>query len=194
MRSAHVSCLCVVNDDTLSGILTTRDLSGKIVAGDLPSSTPVAQIMTENPFSLPPNAIGSDVLHAMMERHIGHIPDHAEQNLGRDRHANGPDTLSSGKQRRTGTRNRRSQRCVRNGAYHGLDPTLVGAIGRQRKPPRCDHQIDHRYRRHSDAAIVNFGRVPPRATAGSLSLARMRVSGSTRTNRCQRPRQLHDPR
>ncbi|WP_297340092.1 DUF294 nucleotidyltransferase-like domain-containing protein [Pseudophaeobacter sp.] len=74
MRQHHISCVCISEGDHLLGILTTRDLTEKLLAEGLPFSTPVSQIMTKNPRSLPPEAIGSDVLHAMMEHHIGHIP------------------------------------------------------------------------------------------------------------------------
>ena len=74
MRERGISSLCVTEDELLQGILTTRDLSGKVVGGGLPYTTPVAEIMTGSPLTLSPSAIGSDVLHAMMEHHIGHIP------------------------------------------------------------------------------------------------------------------------
>lgn len=74
MRDKRVSSLCVTDGDALSGILTTRDLSGKVLAEALPVTTPVGDIMTPNPITLAPSAIGSDVLHAMMERKIGHVP------------------------------------------------------------------------------------------------------------------------
>ncbi len=74
MRERRVSSVCVVKNDTLAGILTTRDLSGKVLAEALPVTTLVADVMTPDPLTLSPSAIGSDVLHAMMERKIGHIP------------------------------------------------------------------------------------------------------------------------
>ena len=74
MRQHHISCVCISDGDELLGILTTRDLTEKLLAEGLPISTPVSQVMTKDPRSLPPSAIGSDVLHAMMEHHIGHIP------------------------------------------------------------------------------------------------------------------------
>ncbi|MEM9630402.1 MAG: DUF294 nucleotidyltransferase-like domain-containing protein [Pseudomonadota bacterium] len=75
MRDKHVSSLCVTgNDEMLKGIVTTRDLSGKILAEGLPVDTPVSRIMTEDPITLAPSAIGSDILHLMMERRIGHVP------------------------------------------------------------------------------------------------------------------------
>ncbi|MCI2399267.1 DUF294 nucleotidyltransferase-like domain-containing protein [Aliiroseovarius subalbicans] len=74
MRDKRVSSLCVTDGDSLTGIVTTRDLSGKVLAEALPVTTPISQIMTADPITLAPSAIGSDVLHAMMERRIGHVP------------------------------------------------------------------------------------------------------------------------
>ncbi|MCL3882956.1 DUF294 nucleotidyltransferase-like domain-containing protein [Marivita sp. GX14005] len=74
MRDAHVSSICVTESGSLRGIATIRDMSGKVVAGGLSGNTPIAQVMTADPLTLPPSAIGSDVLHMMMERRIGHIP------------------------------------------------------------------------------------------------------------------------
>ncbi|WP_371168084.1 DUF294 nucleotidyltransferase-like domain-containing protein [Aliiroseovarius sp. 2305UL8-7] len=74
MRDNRVSSLCVTEAGRLTGILTTRDMSGKVVAEARPIDTPVSAIMTPNPITLAPSAIGSDVLHIMMERRIGHIP------------------------------------------------------------------------------------------------------------------------
>ncbi|MFP4326962.1 MAG: DUF294 nucleotidyltransferase-like domain-containing protein [Paracoccaceae bacterium] len=74
MRERRISCLCVTEDETLTGILTTRDLSARVLAEGLPADTAVGRVMTPDPQTLPPSAIGSDVLHAMMERRIGHVP------------------------------------------------------------------------------------------------------------------------
>ncbi|CUH48149.1 DUF294 nucleotidyltransferase-like domain-containing protein [Ruegeria atlantica] len=74
MRDKHISSLCVTEADNLLGIATLRDISGKYVANGMPAETPVSAIMTANPITLSPSDIGSDVLHVMMERGIGHIP------------------------------------------------------------------------------------------------------------------------
>ncbi|QDG76590.1 DUF294 nucleotidyltransferase-like domain-containing protein [Labrenzia sp. PHM005] len=75
MRDHHVSSLCVTDGDgRLTGIVTIRDLSGKVLAEGLPIETPVQEVMTADPVTLAPSAIGSDVLHLMMERRIGHVP------------------------------------------------------------------------------------------------------------------------
>lgn len=74
MRDARISCLCVVEDAALIGICTVRDLSGKGLAEGLAHDTPVRAVMTPDPRVLPPSAIGSDVLHMMMEYRLGHLP------------------------------------------------------------------------------------------------------------------------
>ncbi|MFS8181335.1 DUF294 nucleotidyltransferase-like domain-containing protein [Pseudovibrio denitrificans] len=75
MRDARVSSLCVTDDDgRLIGIITVRDLSFKVLASELPVETLVEAVMTANPITLGPAAIGSDLLHLMMERRIGHVP------------------------------------------------------------------------------------------------------------------------
>ncbi|KIC08246.1 histidine kinase [Leisingera sp. ANG-M1] len=74
MRNHFISSVCVTDGDRLQGVLTTRDLTGKILAAGKPFSTPVSTVMTPDPLTLAPSAIGSDVLHMMMEHGIGHIP------------------------------------------------------------------------------------------------------------------------
>ncbi len=74
MRDRRISSLMVVEDGALLGIITIRDISGRVVAEGVDPDRPVTQGMTAEPVSLPPDAIGSDVLHLMMERGIGHVP------------------------------------------------------------------------------------------------------------------------
>jgi CBS domain-containing protein len=74
MAERRISSICVTENGVLAGIVTVRDISGKVVGGALPHDTGVADIMTRDPITLAPSAIGSDVLHLMMERHIGHVP------------------------------------------------------------------------------------------------------------------------
>ncbi|QFS83089.1 DUF294 nucleotidyltransferase-like domain-containing protein [Roseivivax sp. THAF197b] len=81
MRDARVSCLCVVDADRLVGIVTIRDLSARIVAESAAPDTPVSAIMTADPRTLPPEALGSDVLHMMLEQRIGHVPIVSAQGL-----------------------------------------------------------------------------------------------------------------
>ncbi|WP_422073727.1 DUF294 nucleotidyltransferase-like domain-containing protein [Tranquillimonas rosea] len=74
MRAGHVSSVCVTEGGRLQGLVTLRDISAKIVADGLPHDTPLSRVMTRDPVTLGPAALGSDVMHLMMERRIGHLP------------------------------------------------------------------------------------------------------------------------
>lgn len=76
MREHHVSSLGITQPgtDRLVGILTIRDLGNRVLAEGLPPDTPVQRIMTADPVSLPPHALGSDVLRHMLENKVGHLP------------------------------------------------------------------------------------------------------------------------
>ncbi|WP_114965395.1 DUF294 nucleotidyltransferase-like domain-containing protein [Alkalilacustris brevis] len=78
MRDNNVSSLGVVEGDgeaaRLTGIVTTRDLTARVLAEGLDGSTPVGLVMTPDPLTLAPGSLGSDILHMMLERRIGHLP------------------------------------------------------------------------------------------------------------------------
>lgn len=77
MRGRRVSCILVTQDgasDRLIGILTTRDLTNRALAEGRAYDTPVTEIMTADPISMPPEALISDVLHEMVEGHLTHMP------------------------------------------------------------------------------------------------------------------------
>ncbi|MFD1796199.1 cyclic nucleotide-binding/CBS domain-containing protein [Paracoccus aurantiacus] len=75
MREAGVSSLGITDDaGGLLGLVTIRDMSNRVVAEGMNSAHPVSEIMTREPITLSPGDLGSDVLHAMMERRIGHLP------------------------------------------------------------------------------------------------------------------------
>ncbi len=74
MRDAHVSSLGVVEGGRFLGIVTTRDMTNRALAEGLDPATPVSAIMTRDPLTLSPQALGADILHAMLERRIGHLP------------------------------------------------------------------------------------------------------------------------
>ncbi len=82
MQAQGVSSLGVVDaDERLLGIVTTRDLAGRVLAEGRDPSCPVREVMTADPVGLPPDALGSDVLHLMLERRVGHLPILAEGRL-----------------------------------------------------------------------------------------------------------------
>lgn len=74
MRDKQVSCLLVLQDSRLVGIVTNRDLVKRALAEGLPTDAPITEAMSPEPITLAPGALGSDVLHAMLERRIGHLP------------------------------------------------------------------------------------------------------------------------
>jgi CBS domain-containing protein len=74
MRDIHVSCIIAAEDGVVKGILTTGDITSRAVAEGLALETPVAQVMTADPITLPPTALVADVLHTMVEKGITHMP------------------------------------------------------------------------------------------------------------------------
>lgn len=74
MHDHHISSICITEGGDLRGILTVRDVNGKVVAQGTDPAAPISGIMTQSPMTLEPDALGTDVLHLMMERGIGHVP------------------------------------------------------------------------------------------------------------------------
>lgn len=74
MDEHRISSLLVRTGDRPVGILTLRDISGRVVAAGRDTAIPVSEVMTPDPITLPADALGSDVLHTMVERRISHVP------------------------------------------------------------------------------------------------------------------------
>lgn len=74
MRDNRVSSLGVTEAGRFAGLVTVRDFTNKVLAGGLSPEAAVGDVMTRDPVTLPPQALGSDVLHIMLERRIGHLP------------------------------------------------------------------------------------------------------------------------
>jgi CBS domain-containing protein len=74
MRERRVSCIIATDGDQVRGIVTTGDITARAVAEGRPPDTPVQAVMTPDPLTLPPTALVADVLHAMVERGITHMP------------------------------------------------------------------------------------------------------------------------
>jgi CBS domain-containing protein len=73
MTSERISSVLVEDGDAL-GILTDRDLRAKVVAGGVPSETPVGELMSSPVISVPSDATAGEVLRVMFERGIHHVP------------------------------------------------------------------------------------------------------------------------
>ncbi|HHU09615.1 MAG TPA: CBS domain-containing protein [Intrasporangiaceae bacterium] len=74
MRDNKVSSLPVLEENRLVGIITVRDLAGRVLAEEVSPQSPVAAVMTADPATLDSAARGSDLLRLMLERGISHVP------------------------------------------------------------------------------------------------------------------------
>jgi CBS domain-containing protein len=74
IRDRDISCLPVVTEGRLVGILTTGDLADRVLAEERDAATPVAQAMTPDPLTIQAGALAFDALLTMTERRISHLP------------------------------------------------------------------------------------------------------------------------
>ncbi|MBI2239653.1 MAG: cyclic nucleotide-binding/CBS domain-containing protein [Magnetospirillum gryphiswaldense] len=75
MRDHRVSCLLVTDDHGgLAGILTDRDLRGRVVAEGLDYATPITQVMTPNPRCVQAETLVFDAMLLMSRHNIHHLP------------------------------------------------------------------------------------------------------------------------
>jgi len=74
MRDARVSSIGITNGPALIGLVTIRDMSNRVVAEGRDMRRPVSEVMTPDPITLTPGALGYDVLNIMLERRISHLP------------------------------------------------------------------------------------------------------------------------
>lgn len=73
MHEQHVGSIVVVDPgERPLGIFTLRDLR-RVVADGIDPAQPIANLMTHDPFHLPPDASAFDAAIAMTERHIAHV-------------------------------------------------------------------------------------------------------------------------
>ncbi len=78
MREDEVSSLMVFDDDKCVGIITERDLTRAIAAGDPPEATDVEEFMTYNPVTLAPETGVREAAAEMLELDVRHLPVEAE--------------------------------------------------------------------------------------------------------------------
>ncbi len=74
MRDNRVSCVLAIENGALVGIVTTRDLTNRVLAEGLSPEAPVSEVLTRDPVALTPDALGADVLRVMLELGVGHVP------------------------------------------------------------------------------------------------------------------------
>lgn len=74
MARERVSSLLIPHGDGRLGILTDRDLRTRVVARRLDADTPVREVMTPRTHTVPEDAMAGEVLLAMLEHGVHHLP------------------------------------------------------------------------------------------------------------------------
>jgi len=74
MQKHHISCLPVVADEALVGLVTEANFVGRVVAEDRRGNLPVREVMTAEPLCVNPQQSMLDVLTLMTRHRIAHMP------------------------------------------------------------------------------------------------------------------------
>ena len=74
MREQAVSSLLITADGALRGIVTDRDMTGRVVAQSLDTSLPVSEVMTRDLRSVTPETLAFEAMLLMAELKIHHLP------------------------------------------------------------------------------------------------------------------------
>ena len=75
MATRHVGALLVMSQDSLLGIISERDYARKVILKNRSShDTPVGDIMTVNPVTVPPDVTVHHCMEIMTEGRFRHLP------------------------------------------------------------------------------------------------------------------------
>jgi len=75
MASAKVGSVIVVDENTLEGIFSERDVMLRVaMEGRDPRRTQVQEVMTTPVYSISMNTTGDEALQIMLQQHIRHLP------------------------------------------------------------------------------------------------------------------------
>jgi CBS domain-containing protein len=75
MTAEKIGALVVMDGGRLIGIFTERDALNKVLAGGLdPGSTKVAEVMTKDPYCIPPTTTVGDAMELITKRRFRHLP------------------------------------------------------------------------------------------------------------------------
>src|SRR5690625_1655760 len=74
MAAEHVSALLVTEGSRLAGIFTDRDIRARVVAQDLSPMTPVGEVMTPDPVTIPADRLTMEALAELTHHGVNHVP------------------------------------------------------------------------------------------------------------------------
>ena len=75
MTAGKIGALIVMDGGRLIGIFTERDALNKVLAGGLdPGNTKVSEVMTRDPYCIPPTTTVGDAMKLITKRRFRHLP------------------------------------------------------------------------------------------------------------------------
>jgi CBS domain-containing protein len=75
MTASKIGALIVMDGERLIGIFTERDALNKVLAGGLdPGNTKVSEVMTKDPYCIPPTTTVGDAMELVTKRRFRHLP------------------------------------------------------------------------------------------------------------------------
>ncbi|MBI3373734.1 MAG: CBS domain-containing protein [Betaproteobacteria bacterium] len=75
MTAEKIGALIVMDGETLTGIFTERDALNKVLAAGLdPVSTKVSDVMTKDPYCIPPTTTVGEAMELVTKRRFRHLP------------------------------------------------------------------------------------------------------------------------
>ena len=75
MTAGKIGALIVMDGGRLIGIFTERDALNKVLAGGLdPGNTKVSEVMTKDPYCIPPTTTVGDAMKLITKRRFRHLP------------------------------------------------------------------------------------------------------------------------
>ena len=75
MTAKKIGALVVMDGEKLVGIFTERDALNKVLAAGLePGKTKVSEVMTKDPYSIPPTTTVGEAMELVTSRRFRHLP------------------------------------------------------------------------------------------------------------------------
>ena len=75
MTARNIGALVVMDGEKLVGIFTERDALNKVLAAGLePGKTKVSDVMTKDPYSIPPTTTVGEAMELVTKRRFRHLP------------------------------------------------------------------------------------------------------------------------
>jgi CBS domain-containing protein len=75
MTARNIGALVVMDGESLVGIFTERDALNKVLAAGLePGKTKVSEVMTKDPYSIPPTTTVGEAMELVTKRRFRHLP------------------------------------------------------------------------------------------------------------------------